>query len=292
VVEGLGAAFLAAWGGSAPGDDLDAELAAACRDAVAEYGASFVEDVEFCSWLGQRAGEAATAVAALRALRSSDLYLACACARGVPAALRTFDERLLARLGRHLARLRLPPEGVEEVRIALRERLLLPAPDGPPRIAQFSGVGSLEGWVRVAAVRVALNLIESWRREPTGEPLDEDLLPAGVNLELDYLRERYRACFGTALRQAVAELAPADRAILRFHFVDGLTPGHIGGIYGVHRTTILRRIDALQDTLLSHTRAHVMRELRLSPSECDSLLDLVRSRLPMTLSSLFRSPTP
>jgi RNA polymerase sigma-70 factor (ECF subfamily) len=143
--------------------------------------------------------------------------------------------------------------------------------------------------VRVAAVRAALNLIDAEKRHGGSALPDDQVLPAGGDLELDYLRDRYRATFAVALKRAVAELPARDRALLRFHFVDGLTPGHIGDIYGLHRTTTMRRIAAARQVLLEATRSHVMRELHMSPSECDSLVGLVRSNLSITLGSLFRS---
>jgi hypothetical protein len=46
----------------------------------------------------------------------------------------------------------------DELRQNVRERLFLGTPDAPPRIASYSGEGDLRHWVRVVAMRAALNL--------------------------------------------------------------------------------------------------------------------------------------
>src|SRR5262249_29666205 len=134
-----------------------------------------------------------------------------------------------------------------------------------------------------------LNLIAARGRGQPGGDLDEEQIVADVDVELDFLRERHRPVFVAALRVAIASLPPGERALLRYRFVDGLTPGHVAGIYGVHRTTILRRIAAAQELVLARTRAEVMHQLQVSPSECDSLIALVQSRLHLTLNSLLGS---
>ena len=93
-------------------------------------------------------------------LDAAGLYLACACARGVPSALAELDLHVLAKVPEFLARIQGSSALPDEVRQILRERLLVGAGGEPPRIATYSGEGPLAAWVRVAAVRTALNLLE------------------------------------------------------------------------------------------------------------------------------------
>jgi RNA polymerase sigma-70 factor, ECF subfamily len=283
----MSAAFLGGWSGTFAGDGLEGELDSACAGAAASWGDLGIAPAEFCRYLGERAPDEPTAVLALARLSTADLYLACACQRGISEALQQFDEKLLAHVQRHLAKLRADEALVEETRQQLRVRLLVADGQATPRIAQYGGLSPLDSWVRVAAVRTALNLIAQ-RRPPSAE-VDEDEIVADCDLELDFLRERHRPAFNAALRGAVASLPPSERALLRYQFVDGLTPGHIAAICGVHRTTILRRIAAAQALVLERTRADVMHQLQVSPSECDSLIALVQSRLHLTLTSLLGS---
>jgi RNA polymerase sigma-70 factor (ECF subfamily) len=148
------------------------------------------------------------------------------------------------------------------------------------------------GWVRVAAVRTALNVLES--RKGEASPLDEDAALAhavdgGDDPEQLFLKTSYRAPFVAAFAEALAALPPRDRTLLRFAFVEGLTPERIGKLHGVHRTTIMRRLDAARAAVLAGTRARLVERLQLSPSECDDIFELVKSRLDITLSSFLRA---
>src|SRR5688572_9326294 len=85
----------------------------------------------------------------------SDLRLAWAAGRGQPAALRAF-ERLVAPDVEAAARR--VNAALDDVAQALRVRLLV-AENGRTRIDEYLGRGPLRGWVGVAALRVALNLV-------------------------------------------------------------------------------------------------------------------------------------
>src|SRR5579884_1384958 len=85
----------------------------------------------------------------------ADLYLATACAAGNAAALAAFERTHLSQVAAFVARTDSDPAFAEEVRQRLREKLLV---GQPPRISEYAGQGPLGGWVRVAAVRMALDL--------------------------------------------------------------------------------------------------------------------------------------
>ncbi|MFP2898002.1 transcriptional regulator, partial [Corallococcus sp. 4LFB] len=58
-------------------------------------------------------------------LHMADVYLARAAADGLPSALATFEQRLMPEVDTAVARLKLPPAGLDEVRQALRQRMLV-----------------------------------------------------------------------------------------------------------------------------------------------------------------------
>src|SRR5262249_39702481 len=93
-------------------------------------------------------------------LRPADLYLACACARGVAAAIAEF-ERLygdeIARAARRVARAGLAAEALLQL---LRAKLFTEA---RPKIASYTGQGFLQNWVRVTTTRT---FIDCCRSEP------------------------------------------------------------------------------------------------------------------------------
>jgi RNA polymerase sigma-70 factor (ECF subfamily) len=80
-----------------------------------------------------------------------DLYLACACLHRVPSAAEAFRSRYLARVPAYLGTLARSREFIAEIQQALTEDLLV-GHLGTPKLAEYRGRGSLEGFVRALAV--------------------------------------------------------------------------------------------------------------------------------------------
>jgi RNA polymerase sigma-70 factor (ECF subfamily) len=74
--------------------------------------------------------------------------LAGACATGNTAALQAFDERFLSQLPMLLSRMNPPAAFVDEMRQVLREMLRTAQPGRSPKIAEYSGRGSLTSGCR------------------------------------------------------------------------------------------------------------------------------------------------
>ncbi|MDY7231775.1 sigma factor-like helix-turn-helix DNA-binding protein [Hyalangium rubrum] len=227
---------------------------------------------------------------ALEQLHLGDLYLACACAHGVPAALAAFEARLLPEVAVAVARLKLSPAALDDVRQQLRQRMLVSTADAPARLAAYPGTGPLSGWVRAAALWLALDL----QRRGAGEAHADDaalpfLVEPGDDPELAYLKTTYRAEFNAAFAQALTALAPRQRNVLRLKYLDGLSIDQLGALYGVHRATAARWALAAQEALLEETRRLLTERLRLTHSQLDSVLRLISSQIDVNLSRLLRS---
>ena len=221
------------------------------------------------------------------AARGPDLYLACACSKGVRGAIEAFDREYLANVGTYLARLRPTAAFVDEVQQQMRDKLFVGRDGAPPRITAYGGKGALATWVSVVAIRVAMDL----RRQPRpaaddGRELD---VPATDNPERDYEQERYRRAFDEALRGATAAIGDEQRHILRRYFADGLTLDALAVELGVHRTTVVRRLAAARASLRIETRRRLQLVLGASESELESLARMMRSRLDLSLPGLFRT---
>ena len=297
----LARAFLTAWRGATPDDSpalaapdvdaLQAAVADAHREGVAAWPALAVDAAEFAAYAAARApADEATPAAAIARLRAADLYFACACARGTPAALRAFEERFSAKLPAYLAKLRASRELIEEAQQALRARLLVPTREAPARIAQYNGRGSLEGWVRVAAVRIATDLRD--RERPHDIASDPAVFGALADEEMAFIERRYRGDFAACFKEALGQLEQRERNVLRLHYLERLTPERVAALFGVHRTTVARWLAGIEAQLLAKTRKLLSARLRISESECDSLIGLVRSRLNITLHSVLRATPP
>ena len=222
----------------------------------------------------------------LSQLHGADLYLACACAVGERHALLAFEQHVLqkvpARLGQVAA------STVDEVLQVMRQRLLLGRGDTPPRIADYSGRGSLLSWVRIIGVRIVGELASlDGRQELFDEPpetLARMLAPDDPEREL--LKENSRQALVTALRTALAAMPEGERALLRLHHIHGLTMDRLATMYGEPRSSIARRVMHARERLLKLTRGELASRLKLDGSELESLLGLVRSRLDLSLNRL------
>jgi RNA polymerase sigma-70 factor (ECF subfamily) len=250
--------------------------ARAARPAI-----SFDED-GFATYLRERPERLAAPLE-----RAGDLALAYACGAGDPVALRALETDYLAQLA-SIVPSRYHAEAAE-VAQHLRTKLLLPDATGHVKIADYSGRGGLRAWLRVAAVRTALNLKRSRAREVL---LDEDRDLAertAFDLEIDHLKRRYRGEFKAAFTAAFDALTPRARNLLRHHYLDGVTMEAIGTIYNVHRITVVRWMEQARATLAKETRRELRARLRVDGQELESILRLIDSQLEVTMRALVGS---
>lgn len=260
--------------------DLDAALAAG-RAAWPTVRA--LERKRFRDYLADRV-PAGTSWATLPA---ADLYLACACALGDPAAIRELDHAYLREVAVAAAKLRAPEGVLDEARQVVRDLLFVARPGGAPAIASYAGRGDLRGWVRVIAMREVLRLCNRDRREVTtgDNQLLEALSPAS-DPELDQLKVKYRDEFAGAFREALLALSARERTLLRHHVIDGLGVEAIGTLYKVHHSTAARWLVKAREAVLAGTRARLASKLRMSRDEVDSVLRLIRSRIEVSIERL------
>ena len=221
------------------------------------------------------------------AARGPDLYLACACATRVRGAVEAFDRTYLTHVGTYLARLGPTPAFVDEVRQEVRDKLFVGGDGASLGIAKYKGKGALASWVRVVALHVGMNL----RRQPgpAGDDSRELDRPAMDNPEMDYEQQRYRRAFDEALHGAVAALDGEQRRILRRHFADGLTLDALAVELDIHRVTVARRLAAARTALRRETRRRLRAALGVHESELESLAQMMRSRLDLSLPGLLRT---
>ena len=215
----------------------------------------------------------------------ADLFLACACTTRVPAALAAFDATYAPQLPTYLARLRLTREQIDEVGQALRERLFV---GDAPKIADYGGKGPLGAWLRVIAVRVAIDRQRA-AAPPMRELAHDGLVAAATSPELELLRARYRDHFRGAFAAALAARSSEQRTLLRLHYLDGVSMDELGRMFGVNRSTIFRRLQSCQQALLDDLRDRLREELGVSTEELHSLAAALRSDLELSLGDHLKS---
>ena len=221
---------------------------------------------------------------AVTALHGADLFLSCACARGIPAALAQFDRVHLSNVPAMVKRIDASPAFADEVVQAMREMFLIPVSGGRSRIGEYSGRGALSGWVRVVAVRIARRVQREQRRGSSAIDADRCAEFAGtVDPELDYLKLRYRGPYEAALTAALASLPDRDALLLKLHYCDGLSIDRIGALYGIHRSTVARWRTRVRRSVLESTREQLRQRISLTESEFDSIVKLIQSQLEVSI---------
>jgi RNA polymerase sigma-70 factor (ECF subfamily) len=265
-----------------------AELAAdAVSRAAAEARARFpgvrVSDADFLAWLAERCPDGEDATAALSRMHTADLYLACACANGEPAAIAVFERDVLPAARPAVARI--DPSAIDDVLAELRVRLLVDGESGTARIRSYIGRGPLTSWVQVAAMRLA----HSRGRQKKDVREDADrlaILPyAGDDPELARIRKELAEPFRRAFTESLSALDARDRNVIRLHLLEGVSTESIGRIYRVHRATVARWIAGVHETLLRDTRRRLSRELRIDKNDFESFMRLLASQLEVSIVS-------
>ncbi len=287
--EGLGAVFVAHLqdgpGDRAVPEGLDGTLGRLWEAGSAAWPGIDLDPPRFVRHLAEHVAPDAGLEAALAGVHAGDLYLACALSHRVDGAHQRFEDRFAGAIPAFTRRVDDTPAFADEVRQELRRRLFVSEGDGPPRIAGYSGRGPLSAWVGVVARSIALNMIRSRKTDPVAESSDDtDALTAGADPELDYLRLRYRDEFRKAFQDAIAGLDRRDRMILRLCYVKGLSHDRIAVAYGVHQTTISRRIGKAREALVEGIQSHLRQRLQTSTVDLDSIARLVGSQLDLSLT--------
>ena len=213
-------------------------------------------------------------------VHANDLYLAFAVSRHDAAALAAFEQTYIARVGTYIVRVTVDRDIVDEVKQRLREKLLTGT---PMRIVEYAGKGALGGWVRIAAVRTALNLLRE--RTATTDDAGDEASPV-LDPELAFVQSRSHQLFRDAFASVLAALGTEERSMLRLHHVEGLTMDQLSRMYQTPRSTIARRIEQVRRDVLAATEQHLRDAHRLSPSEVASVIRGARSQIQLTLTKM------
>ncbi len=189
------------------------------------------------------------------AVHLGDLYLALACALGDTAAIRRFEALHGADFDRAIARSARLGVSVLEFRQQVLRHLLVAKPGEAPRITQYAGRGSLQGWLRVMTSRLVIDLSRA-RKRPEVEGGDALVarLADGRDTELQHLRRAFGPALEQAFSQGLAQLDVPTRNLLRQRYLHEVSADALAKLYGVHRATMFGRLERARTALLRHVR--------------------------------------
>lgn len=224
----------------------------------------------------------------------ADLALAHAARDGVTGAIEELERRHHATIDATCRRFVQPGYALDDLRQVLRAKLFVADGTKPARIGEYDGRGSLANWLRVIATREFIDLArrkDRPRERGAAEHELEDLL-APIDLQLDAIKAEYRTAILEAMRQAVRELEPGDRHLLRQHLAVGLTFDQLTAVLGIHRATVARRIARARDRIVTRTRELAAARLGLGEGELAEIYALVRSQIELSFKTLLETPRP
>lgn len=220
----------------------------------------------FCAELGRRG-----AAKDLAAFNVPDLFVAFLALRGEQPAVAEVDRRLraacrLVRIGGELD----PEELVQRV----RERVLVGGPRSPPRLAAYAAKGALVKWLQAVAATTAIDARRSAAARPEADDDDAVLAAAagGQGADGQLADAQSKRAFAKAFKAAVARLPSRERTVMRLRYVDQANLDDIATLYKVHRTTVMRWLEAAHAAVLQETRRAMAEELELSGRALDSLI--------------------
>jgi len=263
---------------------LSALLDAGWQEARATWPDVEVDQATFMAHLAHRAPGHEELETFLDRAYIPDLYLCCGCLRKDPVAVELFEHHFWSDADLAMRCMEIEASLAEEVKQDLRCSLLVGDGQHPPRLALYSGLGSLGSWLKVVAVRAVQQALRTRRRQriDDGDQL-ELIADPEKDQELAYLKRLYHTEFSGAFRRALAGLGDRERNLLVHRHLEGLNIDQIGEIYGVHRATAARWVSAARLTLLEGTRREMNRALKLQGSEVDSIIWLIESQMPLII---------
>ncbi|MBI5542645.1 MAG: hypothetical protein HY901_02060 [Deltaproteobacteria bacterium] len=227
----------------------------------------------------------------LSSLNAGDLLLAFACLRGTQAAVAEVARRLQPG---HLKSVR-PSSAlaasIDDVLQAVSIRVLLPRDAAPPEIIEYSGRGTLDGWLRAVVLHAAIKEQQcAGKVESPGSSLARQL--AQADPELAYLKTLYAQDLHHAFFEAVHTLTCRERSLLRLFLVSRVGVTKIARCYHVHRATMSRMLAETRTKLREETKKALGRRLDLDSGEASSLMRLVDSQLDVSIVGALKGSSP
>jgi RNA polymerase sigma-70 factor (ECF subfamily) len=272
---------------AAPGA-LDARLREAWQAGRAAWPAIALSPSQLAEHLAARVATVDELDAVLEPETARELWLTCACCLGDASAIRQLEARYFPIVAGALVRMRLPPHSVDDILQQLRAHLFAPRAEAEMGIASFRGRGALVSWIKVSAVRMACQLLDAVKKQSSdGDEALARISVGGADVEKQYARSWSHDAFKRAFASALARLDDRDKALLRLHYIDGVSLERLAALYRTHRATAARWLGSARQRLLDGTRAALADEHRIPLAECDSIIRSARSQLELTLHSLF-----
>jgi RNA polymerase sigma-70 factor, ECF subfamily len=266
--------------------DLEQPLSAVWNAARQAWPSVELPVAAFLRHLAQRLPPGEDVVAAVQAVSAGDLYLACGCTIGDQRALAAFERAFMGQVVEYVARRDVLPDFGQELKQTLCERLLVAKTGLIPRIAGYTGRGSLAGWLRTTTARVAVDLRKAMSHKETSLEDVAQAVSVGPDPEISYLKNHYEQEFKAAVDETLAALPPREKNVLALYFLKQLDTDAIGKMYQVSDRTVRRWIESSRASILEKTMELLESRLQLSRTTLGNLIGLVQSQIDVSVGGL------
>jgi RNA polymerase sigma-70 factor, ECF subfamily len=229
----------------------------------------------------------------LDTLKWSDLFLTTACAAGDSAAWEVFRRQYRSVIQTAALKASTSASEAAELSDTLLTDLFLPHESGrgESKIAQYHGLGSLEGWIKVVVHRMAIDQIRLHRRDVPIEDMEAELPSNSAHGRADEsikerdthrAREMVSQCLTTALEQLNAQ----ERLVLNLYYLNGVNLKGIGQFLKAHESTASRLIERLKTQLHKSVNKQLQDKFKVRKTEVPHLIELAQGHLEIDLKKI------
>jgi len=224
------------------------------NDARSKWPLVALDQGVFASFLRERV-ELGNEIASLDRLQRLDIFLACACSRGLVPAIAVLEAVYLPQVVSSLRTLEFDRTDIDLGVSSLFDELLDRKHESVPGITRYRGRSSLLAWLQVAATRKALCALEEKNGGADPKSAEKAWLKSLIaDPELARLRVLHRDSFNAAFLSAARDLSSRDRNLLRYAYAEGLTRDEIARLYGVDRESVIQWQEKAFKALIEGTR--------------------------------------
>jgi RNA polymerase sigma-70 factor len=231
----------------------------------------------------------------LGSLKWEALFLTTACASGDEAAWRIFHSRyhsVIQKAARYCSE---NYSEAHEVSDSLMSELFLPisteSGEKTNKIAQYDGLGSLEGWIKVVVSRLAIDQIRRSQRQVSLEDLETDPSSlrgggreSGTGNDMDL--PGASKMFITSLDHAMEQLNVQEKLILSLYYLRDVSLKEIGGMLRVHESTVSRSLDRLKKQLRKRVERHLREHFQVRSAEVPQLIEMAHLEVDVDLKRM------
>lgn len=292
-----------------------ARLIARAEDArqlkTADLAPRVMKGLEKYLFMGEAEASREEVESFIDALHADDICLIIACERGDQTAWSDLVGRYEATVRAAARSASSNEDAAEDLAQSIWAELhgLRVREDGRPsgKIAYYSGRGSLGGWLRAVVGQLA---VDQHRRQSrlvqTEEDADFDRLAQEAQknegafgmghtpLDPEHVLAEKSAATDVeeALAQAMRELAPEDRLLVKLYYFDGLKLREAGAVMGVHEATASRRLTRIHAEVRAAVESILMKNHGWTKTETTRSLSEAATRLESDLEIMLTSETP